>query len=95
MEKINNICWIVVLALVSFILGYTKGANDIEKELDDVDTSYNIMILDSIKYNIKEKDSVIIKLKTMRQWSANLIKRKSCCLQYKNNSNAFVSALLK
>lgn len=64
MEKINNICWVVVLALVSFILGYTKGVNDIKKELDVIDTSYNIITLDSIKYNIKEKDSVIIKLKT-------------------------------
>lgn len=63
MEKINNICWIVVLALASFILGYTKGASDTEKELDVIDTTYNIITLDSIKYNIKEKDSVITKLK--------------------------------
>lgn len=63
MERINNICWIMVLALVSFILGYTKGANDIEKELDVIDTTYNIITLDSIKYNIKEKDSVITKMK--------------------------------
>lgn len=63
MEKINNICWIVVLALASFILGYTTGASDIEKELDTIDTTYNIITLDSIKYNIKEKDSVITKLK--------------------------------
>ena len=51
MEKINNICWIVVLALASFILGYTKGASDTEKELDIIDTTYNIITLDSIKYN--------------------------------------------
>lgn len=63
MEKINNICWIVVLVLTSFILGYTKGASDTEKELDGIDTTYNIITLDSIKYNIKEKDSVITKLK--------------------------------
>ena len=63
MERINNICWIVVLALVSFILGYIKGASDIEKELDVIDTTYNIITLDSIKYNIKEKDSIITKLK--------------------------------
>lgn len=63
MEKINNICWIVVLALASFILGYTKGVSDTEKELNAIDTTYNIITLDSIKYNIKEKDSVITKLK--------------------------------
>ena len=51
------------MALVSFILGYIKGASDIEKELDVIDTTYNIITLDSIKYNIKEKDSVITKLK--------------------------------
>lgn len=63
MEKINNICWIVVLALVSFVLGYIKGASDIEKKLDVIDTTYNIITLDSIKYNIKERDSIITKLK--------------------------------
>lgn len=64
MEKINNICWVFVLIIISFVLGYIKGTNNIKKELDLIDTSYNTIMLDSIKYNIKEKDSIIIKLKT-------------------------------
>lgn len=63
MERINNICWIIALVLASFVLGYTKGVSDINKELNIIDTTYNITTLDSIKYNIKEKDSVITKLK--------------------------------
>lgn len=63
MEKLNNICWIVVIALVSYVIGFTKGTFTAEKKQKDLDTTYNVIVLDSIKYNIKEKDSVITKLK--------------------------------
>lgn len=64
MEKINNICWIFVFMLLSFILGYVSGGynkNEIEDDL--IDTSYNYIVLDSIKYNLISRDSIVYKLK--------------------------------
>lgn len=63
MERINNICWVIIFMILSFALGYVCGNNAIQTQNTINDTTYNTTVLDSIKYNIQEKDSVIYKLK--------------------------------
>ncbi len=71
MEKINKLCFIIVFGIICFIVGfYTSNKNN---KIDDnkitiTDTIYNKVILDSIKYNIKIKDSIIVQLKNKIQY---------------------------
>ena len=60
-----NIFWILFIAIVA-IIGYYVGHNRTITNLpveDNPDTIYNIVTIDSIKYNITVKDSIIVKLK--------------------------------
>lgn len=60
-----NIFWILFIAIIA-IVGYYVDHNSSNNKYpveDKVDTIYNIKRIDSIKYNIIVKDSVIIKLK--------------------------------
>lgn len=63
---------IIIIACIScFIIGFLIGNNYKINNIDNVnvyDTTYNKVILDSIQYNIKVKDSVIVKLKTKMQY---------------------------
>ena len=60
-----NIFWILFIAIIA-IVGYYVGHNRTITNLpveDKPDTIYNIVTIDSIKYNIIKKDSIIVKLK--------------------------------
>lgn len=68
MEKNNiiiNIIAIVLLSVVIFSIGYFLGKNKIinNNDIQQPDTTYNRIILDSIEYNIIKKDSIIYKIK--------------------------------
>lgn len=68
MAKLFKIISVIVLAIIytiiCIVIGYfiPHNKND-TKEYIQIDTIYNKVILDSIKYNIIKKDSIIIELK--------------------------------
>lgn len=72
MEKINNICLIIVFGIICFIIGYYIADNNNSKiDYNNVtlpDTTYNKVILDSIEYNIHKKDSTIVELKKRTEY---------------------------
>lgn len=72
METVNKICIIIVYGIICFIIGYCIAYNNnskIEYNNDILpDTMYNKVMLDSIEYNIKIKDSIIIKLKKRTEY---------------------------
>ena len=60
-----NIFWILfiaIIAIVGYYVGYNSPTNKFLVE-ERIDTIYNIKTIDSIKYNITIKDSIIVKLK--------------------------------
>lgn len=62
MEKENKIIlWIILIITIITIIGFTfTKVNNYKKEtIEIVDTTYNTIILDSIKYNIIVRDSII------------------------------------
>lgn len=67
MEKINKICIILVASIVVFSFGVVIGHRMTQKSVNPqeilIDTVYNKIILDSIKYDIIKKDSVIYNIK--------------------------------
>lgn len=71
MEKINKILLIVILILgiIIFIIG-KRNTNEQYDNIIHHDTIYqkNLIILDSIEYNIKVKDSVITVLKEQMEY---------------------------
>lgn len=71
MEKINKLCFIIVFGIICFIVGfYTSNKNNKtdNNKIIITDTIYNKVTLDSIKYNIKIKDSIIVQLKNKIQY---------------------------
>lgn len=54
-----------MLLLIAIIVGYVIGIKGIinRQEVNVIDTTYNKVILDSIEYNIKRKDSIITNIK--------------------------------
>ena len=71
MEKINKLCFIIVFGIICFIVGfYTSNKNNKadDNKITITDTIYNKIILDSIKYNIRIKDSIIVQLKNKIQY---------------------------
>lgn len=77
MEKINNICLIIVYGIICFIIGYYIAYNNNSKiDHNNVilpDTTYNKIILDSIEYNIIKKDSTIKKIKYQMKYEVNKV----------------------
>lgn len=64
LSKSNFILFIVIILLILYII-WSGGFRKINKETQNViiyDTTYNTRILDSIKYNIIVKDSIITNL---------------------------------
>ena len=60
-----NIFWILfiaIIAIVGYYVGYNSPTNKFLVE-ERIDTIYNIKTIDSIKYNIIVKDSIITKLR--------------------------------
>ena len=71
MEKINNICLIIVFGIICFIIGYCIAYNNSKIDYNNVilpDTTYNKVILDSIEYNIHKRDSTIVELKKRTEY---------------------------
>lgn len=67
MEKFNKILLLLIVNLIVFSVGYTigyrKDKNNINDNIIIQDTTYNHIILDSIKYRLIEKDSIIYNIK--------------------------------
>lgn len=66
MEKFNKILLLLIILIV-FSVGYTIGYRKTKSNINDniviQDTTYNYIILDSIKYRLIEKDSIIYNIK--------------------------------
>lgn len=70
METSHKVQIVIIACISCFIIGFLIGNNYKINNVDSVDvydTTYNKVILDSIQYNIKVKDSIIVKLKTKMQ----------------------------
>lgn len=67
MEKFNKILLLLIIILIVFSVGYTIGYRKAKNNINDnviiQDTTYNHIILDSIKYRLIEKDSIIYNIK--------------------------------
>lgn len=67
MEKFNKILLLLIIILIVFSVGYTIGYRKAKSNINDniviQDTTYNHIILDSIKYCLIEKDSIIYNIK--------------------------------
>ena len=67
MEKFNKILLLLIVNLIDFSVGYTigyrKAKNNINDNIIIQDTTYNHIILDSIKYRLIEKDNIIYNIK--------------------------------
>lgn len=67
MEKFNKILLLLIIILIVFSVGYTIGYRKAKSNINDniviQDTTYNHIILDSIKYHLIEKDSIIYNIK--------------------------------
>lgn len=71
MENVNKLCIVITLCIICFTVGNCIGFRKAYKHyqngdyinIEHIDTMYNKVVLDSIEYNIRVKDSVIVKLK--------------------------------
>lgn len=67
MEKFNKILLLIIIILIVFSVGYTIGYRKAKSNINDniviQDTTYNYIILDSIKHRLIEKDSIICNIK--------------------------------
>lgn len=67
MEKFNKILLLLIIILIVFSVGYTIGYRKAKSNINDniviQDTTYNYIILDSIKHRLIEKDSIIYNIK--------------------------------
>lgn len=67
MEKFNKILLLLIIILIVFSVGYSIGYRKAKSNINDniviQDTTYNHIILDSIKYRLIEKDSIIYNIK--------------------------------
>lgn len=67
MEKVNKILIVIFLLILFGVMFYSwNKINSIKQNKDNIeiiDTTYNKVVLDSIEYRIRIKDSVIVELK--------------------------------
>lgn len=67
MEKFNKILLLLIIILIVFSVGYSIGYRKAKSNINDniviQDTTYNPITLDSIKYRLIEKDSIIYNIK--------------------------------
>ena len=71
MDNITKSFIVIIICISCFIVGILIGSNYKHNNAETItiyDTVYNKTILDSISYNIKVKDSIIVKLKTKMQY---------------------------
>lgn len=63
MDRITKIVMILIIILCIIWCMFGKDFAPVKTSVTICDTTYNIVTLDSIRYNIKVKDSVIVELK--------------------------------
>lgn len=67
MEKLNKILIVIFLLILFGVMFYSwnkiNSAKQDKDNIEIIDTTYNKVVLDSIEYGIRIKDSVIVKLK--------------------------------
>jgi hypothetical protein len=66
MEKFNKILLLIIILIVfsvGYTIGYRKAKSNINDNIVIQDTTYNYIILDSIKHRLIEKDSIIYNIK--------------------------------
>lgn len=69
MDNITKSFIVIIICISCFIVGILIGSNYKHNNTETIyDTVYNKTILDSISYNIKVKDSIIVKLKHKMQY---------------------------
>ena len=71
MDNITKAFIVIIICISCFIVGILIGSNYKHNNTETItiyDTVYNKTILDSISYNIKVKDSIIVKLKHKMQY---------------------------
>ena len=71
MDNITKAFIVIIICISCFIVGILIGNNYKHNNTETItiyDTVYNKTILDSISYNIKVKDSIIVKLKHKMQY---------------------------
>lgn len=59
------ILWVILIITIISIIGFafTKVNNYNKENIEIVDTTYNTITLDSIKYNIMVRDSIVYHIK--------------------------------
>lgn len=55
-------CFIIILTTINIMVFVDRIKND-KNKIEITDTTYNTVVLDSIKYNIIERDSIICHIK--------------------------------
>lgn len=71
MDNITKVFIVIIICISCFVVGILIGSNYKHNNTETItiyDTIYNKTILDSISYNIKVKDSIIVKLKYKMQY---------------------------
>ena len=67
MEKVNKILIVIFLLILFGVMFYSwnkiKSAKQNKDNIEIIDTIYNKIVLDSIEYRIRTKDSIIVELK--------------------------------
>lgn len=66
MENFNKILLLIIILIVfsvGYTIGYKKAKSNINDNIVIQDTTYNYIILDSIKHRLIEKDSIIYNIK--------------------------------
>lgn len=67
MEKVNKILIVIFLLILFGVMFYSwnkiNSAKQNKDNIEIIDTTYNKVILDSIEYRIRTKDSIIVELK--------------------------------
>lgn len=67
MEKVNKILIVIFLLILFGVMFYSwnkiNSAKQNKDNIEIIDTTYNKVVLDSIEYRIRIKDSVIVELK--------------------------------
>lgn len=60
----RDLIYLIIIFILTFLVSRLSIKKDVPVELiKPIDTSYNRIIIDSIKYNIIERDSMIIHIK--------------------------------
>lgn len=60
----KDLIYLIIIFVLIFLVSRLSIKKDVPVEpIKPIDTSYNRVVIDSIKYNIIERDSIIIRIK--------------------------------